>query len=376
MEMKKIIALVLVLSLLCVAFAGCSTPAAPAAPSDKAPAASSEKAPAAEPSGSPAAAADKAAANTADTSARQTYYYVAPGLGQPYCYDMHLGFKYAAQQFGCEIVAQGSDDWNSQTACEALEQIIAKKPAGIITVAWDAAMNPGILKAQQAGIPIILVEAESGELGDLYIGLDNVEAGRETAEQLKKFGGEKGKLLVIGNWGSTNIDQKFAGLKESLKDTGWEIVGDKDGNCAAEDSLQAAKDLLTTHPDATGFVGLDSACGAAIGTAMKELGFKPGSLTVVCADREDAMIDYIRSGYIQASLTNRTAMMCYLAVQFLESVTKYGFLKNPITSDNVAAGISVYPKHIFTGNVVITKENADNFDHTKMDTYDTDLYVK
>jgi len=304
----------------------------------------------------------------------QTYYYIAPGLGQPYCYDMHLGFKYAAEQFNVEIIRQGADDWNSQVACEALEQIIPRNPAGIITVAWDPAMNPGILKAQEAGIPIILVEAESGEFGDLYIGLDNVDAGRETADLLMQFGGNSGKLLVIGNWGSTNIDQKLIGLKERLAGTGWEIVGDEDGDCEAEASLRAAKNLLNNHPEATAFVGLDSACGAAIATAMEELGKKPGDLTVICADREDAMLEYIKSGHIQAALTNRTAMMCYLAVQFLEAVTKYGFNDNPITADNKAAGISVFPKYVYTGNVVINKENVNHFDHNNMETYDTPLY--
>ncbi|MDR1612028.1 MAG: substrate-binding domain-containing protein [Planctomycetota bacterium] len=305
---------------------------------------------------------------------RTTYYYVAPGQGQPYCYDMHLGFKYAAEQFGVEIIRQGSDDWNSQIACEALEQVVARKPAGIVSVAWDAAMNPGILKAQEAGIPIIIVEAESGELGDLYIGLDNVEAGRETAEQLIKYGGNSGKLLVIGNWGSTNIDQKFEGLKEALAGTGWQIVGDMDGECEATASLRAAKDLLNNHPEATAFVGLDSACGAAIGTAMEELGIPANKLVVIAADREDAMLEYIKSGHVNAALTNRTAMMCYLAIQFLEMNVKYGFQDIPITGDNQGAGISVYPPAIYTANVVITKENVDNFDHYNMDSYDTPLY--
>ena len=304
----------------------------------------------------------------------QTYYYIAPGQGQPYCYDMHLGFKYAAEQFNVEIIRQGADDWNSQVACEALEQIIPRNPAGIITVAWDPAMNPGIIKAQEAGIPIIVVEAESGEYGDVYIGLDNVDAGRETADLLLEYGGNSGKLLVIGNWGATNIDQKFIGLKERLEGTGWEILGDEDGECEAEASLRAAKNLLTNHPEATAFVGLDSACGAAIAMAMEELGKKPGDLVVICADREDAMLEYIKSGYIHAALTNRTAMMCYLAVQFLENVTKYGFNDNPVTGDNKAAGISVFPKFVFTGNVVITQENVDHFDHNNMGTYDTPLY--
>lgn len=305
---------------------------------------------------------------------QKTYYYVAAGLGQSYSYDMILGLKYAADKYNCKIVPMGADDWNSQTANAALEQAVAMKPDGIITAAWDAGMNPGIEKAMAAGIPTVLVEAHSGNEGNLYIGLDNVDAGRETAQELIKFAGNSGKLLVMGNWGSTNIDEKFIGLKEVLADTGWEIVGDMDGECAAEPSLQAAKDLLTNHPEATAFVGLDSACGAAIGTAMEELSMEPGSITVICADREDAMLDYIRKGYVQASLTNRTAAMCYMAVGFLESVTNHGFLDVPITSDNAGSDVGPFPLHMFTGNVVINKDNVDNFDHSKMDSYDTPLY--
>jgi len=317
-----------------------------------------------------------AAAGSSDTQGAQrlTYYYIAPGQGQPYCYDMHLGFRYAAQQFNAEIITGGADDWNSQIAAEALEQLIPRRPAGIITVAWDPAMNPGILRAKQAGIPIIVVEAESGEYGDLYIGLDNVDAGRETAELLIRYGGNSGRLLVIGNWGSTNIDQKLIGLREGLAGTGWEIIGTEDSDASAEVALRAARNLLTNHPNATAFVGLDSACGGGIGTAMTELGMAPGSLTVICADREDAMLEYIRSGYIHAALTNRTAMMCYLAVQFLEMVNKYGFNENPITANNSAAGISVFPKWIYTGNVVISKENVDRYDHNNMGDYRTPLY--
>jgi len=305
---------------------------------------------------------------------RQKYFFISPGQGQPYTYDMHLGFKYAAQKFNAEIITGGADDWNSQVAAEALEQLIPQKPAGIITVAWSPDMNPGIRRAQAAGIPIILVEAESGEYGDLYIGLDNVDAGRETAELLLQYAGNSGRLLVIGNWGSTNIDQKFEGLKKRLEGTGWVIVGDEGGGANAEQSLRAARNLLSSHPDATAFIGLDSACGGAIGTAMEEMGKAPGSMTVICADREDKMLDYIKRGYIQASLANRTAMMCYLAVSFLENITKYGFLDVPITANNTAAGISVFPPAVFTGNVVINRENVDHFDHFQMQTYDTPLY--
>ena len=310
----------------------------------------------------------------AEEGGEKTFYYVAAGLGQPYSIDMIKGLQYAAEKYGVKIIAQGANDWDADTTCAALEQVIPSNPDGIITAAWDAAMNPGILKAQEAGIPIIVVEAESGEMGDLYIGLDNVDAGRETAEKLIELAGDSGKLLVIGNWGSTNIDQKFEGLKEVLADTGWEIVGDQDGECDAAVSLQAAKDLLSANPDVDAFIGLDSACGGGIAGAMEELGLEPGSLTVVCADREDAMLDYIKEGYIQASLTNRTAAMTDMAVALLVNATEYGFNDVPVSADNAASGISVWPLTIYTGNVVIDQENVDNFYHDSLGEYGADYW--
>ncbi len=293
----------------------------------------------------------------------KTYYYVAAGLGQSYSLDMLAGLNYAAEKYGCTIEFMGANDWNADEASATLEQVIEQKPDGIITAAWDAAMNTGIEKAKEAGIPVVLVEAHSGNRGDLYIGLDNVDAGRETAQALIDIAGNEGKLLVIGNWGSTNIDEKYEGLKEVLADTDWEIVDDKDGECDAATSLQVAKELLSAHPDVTAFVGLDSACGGGIAGAMEELGMEPGSLTVICADREDAMLDYIADGYIQASLTNRTAAMMDIAVSFLENVTNHDFLNVPVTADNAASEISVWPLNIYTGNVIITQDNVENFYH-------------
>lgn len=201
-----------------------------------------------------------------------------------------------------------------------------------------------------------------------------MDAGRETAQELIKAAGNSGKLLVIGNWGSTNIDQKYEGLKEVLADTDWEIVGDQDGECDAATSLQAAKDLLSANPDVDAFVGLDSACGGGIAGAMEELGMEPGSITVICADREDAMLDYIQDGYIHASLTNRTAAMTDMAVALLVNATDYGFLDVPVSSDNEASAISVWPLTIYTGNVVITKDNVENFYHDALGEYGADNY--
>lgn len=316
----------------------------------------------------------------ASAEALRTYYYVAPYQSIPYCVDMHYGFEYAVKQLNgaVEMICVGPDDGDTDAAAEALEQVIAKEPDGIIVACWDNNMNAAVEKARAAGIPVVCVESYSDVEYDFYIGLDNFATGQETGEQLVKYAGGAGKLLVIGNWGSTNIDDKLAGLKDYLSAyPGWEILGTEDGDCDTETSIQAASNLLIKHgSEATAFVGLDSACGGAIATAMDELGFAPGSLTVICADREDAMIEYIKSGHVTASLCGQTASMCSMAVYYLEMVNAYGLNQSPITADNVAAVIRVLPERFYTQNVVITAENADLFLHENIDesAFKTDLY--
>ena len=69
---------------------------------------------------------------------KRTYYYVAGFHSHPYFLDMHLGFRYAAEKFGVNIKKMGPDGWDAKAQAEALEQAVAKKPDGIITVMWDA----------------------------------------------------------------------------------------------------------------------------------------------------------------------------------------------------------------------------------------------
>ncbi len=310
----------------------------------------------------------------------RTYYYVAPYQSIPYCIDMHYGFEYAVYQLGgtVEMICVGPDDGDSIAAAEALEQVIAKNPDGIIVANWDNNMNAAVEKARAAGIPVVCVEACADIEYDMYIGLNNFDTGVETAEALVKYAGESGKLLAIGNWGSTNIDDKLAGVESYLANyPGWEILGTEDGDCDTETSIQAATNLLVKYgSEATAFVGLDSACGGAIATAMEELGYEPGSLTVVCADREDAMIEYIKEGYITASLCNQTAAMCSFAVYYLEMVNAGLINTSPITADNAGAGIDALPKIFYTQNVIIDKDNADLFLHENIieDGFKTDLY--
>ena len=319
------------------------------------------------PTGTEAAAAEEG---------KRTYYYCAPYMDHPYIYDQHLGFKYAAQTLGVEVIRSGPSDFNTKAATEALEQVIARKPAGIVTVMWDGSLVPAVRQAMAAGIPVIVIESSVDEHGALtYIGLDNYMTGVETAQELVRVAGATGNLVIQGNWGASNTDQKRKGLEDYLTaNTGWKIIADVNDEIVAEKSITGAKDAINNHPEVTAFVGLASSAGPGIAQAMEELGLPPGKIKIVCHDREDRTLEYIQDGYIQASLANKTAMQAYLAIGLLELYNNGRFMSVPISADNAAAGLNPFPNRITTGNVVITKDNVSTFMHENMDSYDTELY--
>jgi len=273
------------------------------------------------------------------------------------------------KKFGVDIKRVGPQDWNPPAQAEAVEQSIAKKPDGIIAVLWDGSSIPPIKKAMAAGIPVVVIEANLPDSGAMaFIGLDNYQAGADTAKELIKLGGESGKVVALGNWGASNTDAKYRGFSDYLAaHSKWTILGKVDDKGTTNPAIEAAKSLLNTYNDATGIVGLDSSAGTGLGLAAEELRMDISKLTIVVNDREDAVLDYIHKGVIGASILNKTALEAYMAIELLEAYndSKIGLADVPISTNNKSAGVTPMPENVFMGTVVVDKNNVEYFLHKK-----------
>lgn len=307
---------------------------------------------------------------------QRTYYYVGINHNHPYWYDVHQGFEFATKQLNCKVVKYGPDDWDPAAQAQALEQAITKNPDGIITPVFDASILPALNKAAEAGIPVIAIESTlEGANVHSFIGLDNYNSGQQTAAKLIEEGGDTGKVVVMGNWGAANTDQKLRGFEDYLKaNSKWEVLAKLDDKAITETAIEQAKTAFNNYSEMTAIVGLDSSSGAGIGGAMEELKFAPGSVVVVVHDREVTTLDYIKTGYINCTLVNKTASMPYQALIMLEAIKNGDMLNIPISSDNKAARVNAIPETIYNGTVFVTKDNVDNFIVTNMTPYDSELY--
>lgn len=330
-------------------------------------------------------ASENAATNTsaeqtpvAETKEANTYYYVGLNHGHPYWTAVHQGFEYFAEKLGVNVIQAGPDTADYQEMATAMEQAIAKNPDGIICPVFDESILPGLKAAKEAGIPVVAIE---GMLDSAipyvvsYIGLDNYECGVQTARELIARSGESGSVVILGNWGSSNTDQKLAGFKDHLASyPGWTIVAELEDKAAIETAIEQTKVAFNNYPEMTAIVGLNASSGAGIGSAMEELGKEPGCITAVVHDREVLTLEYVERGYLTCTLVNKTYSMPSLALLILEGLNTYDWQGQPLSGDNDAAGVNVVPANCFNDLVIVTQDNVELFKEENIPTYDSPNY--
>lgn len=321
-------------------------------------------------------APDSPAADSTEPEEMRTYYMVSSHQAHPYFADSHLALRYAAEYFQVNIIAAGPEGWDTQAQAEAIEAAVANQADGIITRMWDDSPAEAVKKAMAAGIPVVMTETRTAvNPGLTYIGLDNYQCGRDTAAELVKRAGTSGTVALMGNWGASNTDAKLAGVKDYLaENSDWEVVVEADDKAATADAIEAAKSIFNNYPDVDAVVGLDSSSGTGISLAMEELDIAPGSVKVVVHDREPATLEFIASGYIDATLINKTATDEFLAILLMEDWNNGGLQNIPISSDNAAAGVNPLPENMYNTAAVIDADNVDYFFAENMPTIETSLY--
>lgn len=320
------------------------------------------------------AVAGTAALSSSVASAEgRVYYYASQLLGHPYLLDNHLGMRYAAEKFGVEIRTVGPQGWDPAGHAEAVEQSIAKEPAGIITSLWEPGAVPAIKRAMSQGIPVVVIEATVEDHGALtFIGLDNYQSGVAQAKELIRLAGTEGTYVASGNWGASNTDAKITGFTDYITaNSNWTEAGRVDDKANTADAIEAGKAIFNTFGEINAIVGFDASSGTGICLAAEELGKDISDLAVVVNDREAPVLECIEAGVIDSSIINKTALESFMAIQILEAYNdaKTGLAGVPISADNAAAGIISAPEVVFMGAQVINSENVGLFMHENIEQF-------
>jgi ribose transport system substrate-binding protein len=289
----------------------------------------------------------------------QLYVEVSALGSLDYFYDHQMGMKLAGEALGVKTEYVGPPDYNMESMITIFEQVIARKPSGIVVVGFEPSLNAIVDKAAAAGIPVVTVDADlPGSKRVAFVGTGNFQAGYKGGKKLATLLDGRGQVALMTKPGQSNLEERIEGYKKALAESpGITVVQVADTASDPTVAAQAAGALLQKYPDLAGIACVEAAGGNGAATAVREAK-KVGKVKIVAMDRGNDVLELIRDGVISASVAQQTALMPLYATQIL-----YNLNNNPVpvATDNAKAGITGAPAVVDTGVIIVDQGNYKFF---------------
>lgn len=245
------------------------------------------------------------------------------------------------------ILADAKGDADTQVS--QIQDLITQGVDALIYIpAGATAATVPVRDAHAAGIPVVTVDRNpEGAEGDTFIATDSVAAAKELGEWVVAQTGGKGNLAVIqGQVGTTPELSRDEGFKAGVEGSDIvEVARQASQGWHQDEGFTIAQDMLQANPDINIFFGRADALALGAAQAGRAAGLTPDDLLIVGFDGDEAALEAIRDGVIDATITQPTLGMGRLA---LESAVK------------LAQGEKLPAEQLQPG-VLTTSENVEQF---------------
>lgn len=233
--------------------------------------------------------------------------------------------KGEAERLGVELKFSDAQQ-KQENQIKAMRSFIAQQVdvigvSPLMETGWEAVFQ----EAQEAGIPVILVDRRADVPEDLYathLGSDFVEEGRNAARVMAKLLNGKGNIVeLVGTVDSAPANDRYKGFREVLEDyPEMEIIASESGDFTRAKGREVMESFLSNYGDEIDALyshNDDMAIGAI--RAIEEYGLKPGyDIKIVSVD---AIGDAFRA-MIDGKLNATVECNPLLGPQFFELALK------------------------------------------------------
>lgn len=271
------------------------------------------------------------------------------------------GFEDAAEALGVSVEYRGAPAYDAHEEMTVLEQVIARKPAGIAVTAINSeALVTTIDKAVDAGIPVVLFDSDAPKSKAYsFLGTDNYNAGAVAAGKMAELIGTDGEVGVIIHATQLNLKQRLEGFRDTLAEKYplMRIVSLEDGKADQLVTERKAAEMMEKHPDLKGIFVTEANGGVGVGNAVRNAG-KLGQVRVISFDTDIGTLDMVKDGTIAATLAQGTWSMGYWSLMHLFHL-HHDLLKP--TADWRESQVPPLPTYVDTGITVVTRANVDSF---------------
>jgi ribose transport system substrate-binding protein len=278
---------------------------------------------------------------------------VAKSQGNPVFQAARVGAEDAAKELSAKHKMNIRIDWrtpneeDAQKQAEAIEQLVLAGAEGIAVSCSDAnKLTDAINRAVDNGVPVATFDSDApASKRFVTYGVDDIDCGRQTMEELAKVMGGKGIIAVLaGNQNAPNLQQRVQGVREvAAKFPGITIRDVYYHKETPQDAAAKVEQVMQANPDITGWAMIG---GWPLFTE-NALKWQPGTVQCVSVDALPAQLAYIRSGHVPVLLAQQCYAWGHRSVELL--IEKIVEKKNPPAVKEVSALIPV------------TKDTVDEF---------------
>jgi len=247
-------------------------------------------------------------------------------LNNPFFIDMQEGAQAAAKRLGVELVVQAAErEVDVEKQMQIVENLIQRRVSAIcIAPSGSKEIVPAILKANQAKIPVIVIDtrvdqkalAEAGASTLAFVGSDNKEGGRIAGEFIAAQLGGKGNVAILeGIPGHETGDARLSGFHEAIqKFKGIKIVASQTANWERDQGYNVFQNMFQAHPEIQALFACNDmmALGAVEAIASSQ---KRGKIIVVGFDAIKDSRAAMLNGEMHASIAQHPEEMGRLAVE-------------------------------------------------------------
>jgi ribose transport system substrate-binding protein len=316
----------------------------------------------AKPSAAPAAGAQ----GTAFQASADEEYIAVACMGNLEYFSAHkFAWKWIGDKLGVKTSYIGPAEYDVPGEIAALDQAIARKPAGIALFGVEPSLKPGIDKAVEAGIPVVTY---SGDVPDskrsTFVGTNQHELGFFGGKKLAEVLGGKGDVAILSIPGVGMFDDREKGYRDAFAASpGIKVVQTGDTKADTVTAINAAKAIMQRFPNLQAFACTDSTGGIAAATAVSEAG-KAGQIKIVSMDRNSDVLEKVKEGVVTGTIAQGDVPEMVWCMMVLFSRRHFD---PPLSSDNRAANVLAEPENIFTSVSWVDKSNVQYFlDANKM----------
>ncbi|WP_043338119.1 sugar-binding protein [Belnapia moabensis] len=199
-----------------------------------------------------------------------------------------------------------------------LDELVARKVAGVAISAINPASQTDVLNRVAEQSVLFTTDSDApASKRMLYIGTDNVAAGRRAGEQMKQAMPEGGRaMLFVGTMDADNARERVQGIREILQGGNITIADIRTDESDFARARRNAEDALARERDLKMMVGLWAYNTPQIYQAVREAG-RQGQVKIVGFDEDALTLRGVADGTIHSTVVQQPYEFGYRSMKGL-----------------------------------------------------------